>query len=921
MEFRNYFRKDGIPSNVVTGIFEDKNNRIGCISSTGLSFFDGQKFIFYPAPDDKSNISFWNAEPFEPVADVLIGAFDNNLQRTRLMVFNEGTYSAYSEFFPAIDTLDIIDYVNIKEDLDLLLLDRKGRLLSWQFNRLKQISSIRFEFLLQKNGKSLIYSKDNKTFEYSKGKLIAISENRGEVPDDIFLRNFFRKTDFLSLYKKGNLFRLKIPNGRPTDYIIDKEGNAWFAGEKNISRLISTAFESISSEDNLSENIWALAEDKKGHLWFGSLYGDLQEFDGEKLRLRNEYKVHFPHDVCFYKGSRTLSNGDIYFSTNMGVLIWNGISFSRLKGMPHDCQVCCIYEDVSDKSVFFGTSLGVYQLKDGKLKLYPEFTGNRLGVIEGIVREGNGKYWFSGHKGMLLFDGKNPVRVIDSILPATFTYTLDKDSRGGLWITSEEGLFFRDSSSGKFLHGLPAEINRPANSLIMMDSSTLLVGRTTDICIINLDLFYKKDAGYFRIYDKSDGFSGDDCLDNGIIKDKSGRFLILTSNGVVILNPQELKINPYPPRVYITDIEQQTDSLSWLIINEPGLFYELTGELRLNRKQNTLRISFTGISTTNPEKVTYQYRLSGYEEKWSVKSPARKAYYEKLSPGFYTFQVKAFNSDGIGNEEPVSISFRIRPAFWQTLLFRITMFLLIVFVSVVTTWYTMKYIQNKKREQERLQSELTRLHMESVIKQFDPHFTFNVLSSVGSLIMKGEKEAAYDYLLKLSGLLRSVINEGSAMIKPLSEELDFVTKYCEVQKLRFKERFDWNIVVETGVNLQREIPKLTIQIFVENAIRHGIENKRGGGRVDINLSNNGSGLEITVTDTGIGRTAAKNESSAGTGKGIKLVTGLFDQMNVVNKSRAIVEITDLMDNDKKATGTRVKVFIPDVYCFGSAENN
>jgi sensor histidine kinase YesM len=157
------------------------------------------------------------------------------------------------------------------------------------------------------------------------------------------------------------------------------------------------------------------------------------------------------------------------------------------------------------------------------------------------------------------------------------------------------------------------------------------------------------------------------------------------------------------------------------------------------------------------------------------------------------------------------------------------------------------------------------------------------------------------------------------MIKPLSEEVDFVTRYCEVQKLRFKERFDWSIDVDNSVNLQREIPKLTIQIFVENAIKHGIENKRGGGRVDINLLNNGSGLEISVTDTGIGRIAARKENSSGTGNGIRLITGLFDQMNIVNRNRAFVEVTDLTDNDNKAAGTRVKVFIPDDYRFGSAE--
>ena len=164
---------------------------------------------------------------------------------------------------------------------------------------------------------------------------------------------------------------------------------------------------------------------------------------------------------------------------------------------------------------------------------------------------------------------------------------------------------------------------------------------------------------------------GNDCIDNGIIKDKQGRYWILTSDKVVIFEPSNLKINRHPPELQITGFYYQTDSLAWKEIGDVPLYYNVPENIELNRFQNKLQITFTGISTTNPDKVKLQYRLSGLDEKWSDPSDHRSVIYEKLSPGHYIFQVKGMNADGVENTEPLSLKFRILPAFWQTTLFMI----------------------------------------------------------------------------------------------------------------------------------------------------------------------------------------------------------------------------------------------------------
>ncbi|MRR21757.1 hypothetical protein EG830_02105, partial [bacterium] len=202
--------------------------------------------------------------------------------------------------------------------------------------------------------------------------------------------------------------------------------------------------------------------------------------------------------------------------------------------------------------------------------------------------------------------------------------------------------------------------------------------------------------------------------------------------------------------------------------------------------------------------------------------------------------------------------------------------------------------------------------LNSVIKQFDPHFTFNAVTSVGSLIMKGEKEKAYNYFIKLSNLLRSIITDSNLLLKPLEQELEFVTRYCELQKLRFGERFEYIIYVAPDVNLKTPVPKMIIQSFAENALKHGLENKKGQGKMDISISNLDSGVEVTVRDNGIGRAAAARLHTGGAGTGLKNIKGIVDTINKANREKITFSLTDLFEDDRPS-GTEVRVFLPHNY--------
>ncbi|MBW6500891.1 MAG: histidine kinase [Bacteroidales bacterium] len=911
IEFRNYFRKDGLPSNILNKFFEDREKNLWVVSPEGFSKFNGRRFETFPLPDScrLSPVTVFEC----PNDTILFLRSDLFTGKNKLTGFRDGICFDLPGSSSSLDTIDIRYFFFDNYTRKLVILSKSGDLWSGNNNSYIRLSDKKFSGVNLLRDRYIIVGQ-NGEFEFVEGRLSPL--DKGSF--DVYAQMVFNQSgrgNYIDYYSGGKEYNISLPLLNITGSIVDNENNLWIKGEKNIYMLVSTAFSCLTEKEGLAQNIWSIAADRSGHIWFGSLYGDLQEYDGKEFRLRNEYMKSYGSRTFFYKGSRTMSDGTIWFSTNTGVLIRDGNSFTRLKDIPDNRQICIIYEDPVDKSVLIGSDSGLYHIKNREVFTYPQFNGEDAGVVEGIIRDDNGVYWLSGEKGLTLFDGTNFKNVTDTIIPGIYTFTLVKDPRGGIWITSEEGLFFHHKTTEKFRQVLPASLNKPANSLIMIDTTHVLVGRVTDLCLIDLQKFYNNDLDYFRIYDKSDGFMGNDCLDNGIIRDINGFFWILTSDRVVMLDPEKLKQNLSPPKLHFTGIECRTDSLTWEPVAGPDLFYGRQKSIRIRHDQNTIRFSFTGISMTNPEKVTYQWRLAGYEEKWTDKSRDRSVVYEKLPPGNYTFYIKAFNADGIHTPDPVTMGFRVVPAFWQKTGFRVIFAMLVILLISWLVWLIMKRYNKKRAEEEQFKSQMARLQMNAVIRQFDPHFTFNVISSVGSLILKGEKEAAYDCVLKLSNLLRSILSDGSLIIKPLSEELDFVRKYLELQKLRFRERFDYSISVDGNVDLKRNLPKMTIQTFVDNAVKHGIVNRKEGGMVHVKLEDRGEGILITVTDNGPGRAVVDENKFSGTGQGLGMITSLFEFMDKFNVHRSSIEISDINDDGPDPAGTEVRVYIPDDYQF------
>ncbi|HSO78505.1 MAG TPA: triple tyrosine motif-containing protein, partial [Bacteroidales bacterium] len=492
---------------------------------------------------------------------------------------------------------------------------------------------------------------------------------------------------------------------------LDRENVLWILTDNYLYRLLSKAFRSYNYDDGLIEEPWALAADTSRGLLIGSVTNGLQYFNGKTFSQMHGFENLFPPAVAFYRGSITLSTGDVWLSTNTGVLIWNGTRFSKLKGLRENVQICSIYEDPEDRRIFIGTDIGMFISDGDSIRFLPEMSVPDMGVAEGFARTDNGNHWLAGHYGLRVFDGKTFTAVSDVNGPTEFVWGLVKDYMGNIWAAGGEGVFISSPDSLTTGPALPQKDNLPAHVIRDMGDGKLIIGRMTDVCIIDLEEYYAGNPEYYHILGRSHGFTGNDCQDNGIVRSSDGKWWILTSDGLISFDPGKLVKNETPPLSYITSVERLDNSQVWSRITEvdSSLFYSKSSILTLKKRVNALRINFTAISTTNPPGVTFNYRLQGYNNNWVNGTKERSATYDRLGPGRYVFELIAFNDDGVGTEEPVILPITVYPTFMQTLAVKISLTLLMIGLIVLLTVQVRRRITENRIRAARNQAESYRL--------------------------------------------------------------------------------------------------------------------------------------------------------------------------------------------------------------------
>ena len=207
-----------------------------------------------------------------------------------------------------------------------------------------------------------------------------------------------------------------------------------------------------------------------------------------------------------------------------------------------------------------------------------------------------------------------------------------------------------------------------------------------------------------------------------------------------------------------------------------------------------------------------------------------------------------------------------------------------------------------------MKQQITRTEIMALRAQMNPHFIFNCINSIDSLIQSNDKYQATVYLNKFARLIRNILDSSKHETITLARDLETLQLYIDLERFRNEDRFEVGIHFdERLLEEDYHVPPLIVQPYVENAIVHGLRNRPGNeGKLTIGISREEEYLVYRIEDNGVGRAAAASRSPHHS-YGMEMSRDRVNLFNRENREGTIpVLITDLV-KDGKPAGTRVQV--------------
>ncbi len=272
-------------------------------------------------------------------------------------------------------------------------------------------------------------------------------------------------------------------------------------------------------------------------------------------------------------------------------------------------------------------------------------------------------YWIATHgaglKRLSVKDGKIISYTRANGMTTDYIYQFFEDQQGHFWLMSNSGIL-RIEKSG-------------LNSFAR--------GKTDNIHCTS----FGRDDGM-----KSSEFHSEFSR-NSALKTGNGELWFLTRRGISIVNPEKIRVNKIPPPVVIEEA----------FFNGQRIPGHRDAAAKPFKGSGDISFYFTAPSFLSPEKIRFKYRLEGFDNQWVFLPPGkeREAHYKNLGPGTYTFTVTACNAEGVWNQTGNSLRFTLKPFFYQTLLFKITLLLLFAVLIAGAIFIYKRYFVGKKKEE------------------------------------------------------------------------------------------------------------------------------------------------------------------------------------------------------------------------------
>lgn len=611
----------------------------------------------------------------------------------------------------------------------------------------------------------------------------------------------------LILLEEGH-HRAVIPNdnGHIQDFFLDPEGNLWIACEVHglLSTFLGLDFLTLSSS-----KIYALYAGDPGHIYY-SIDQGLYQFDIYK----QESELIFPTSAYPVISIEQDKKGNLWLGT-FGAGLY-GLN-SNLKTIAH----YTIKQGMSDNNVFsmirMGDSLWCATLgglscvdvhdQMGNAKIYQIIGNNGItfNYVYKIFKDNENHLWLgTDGNGLLKYD----LEKFEGFLSGKTIFAISEDKEGHIWASTDKNEVFHEDPDGFRL--IVPESNHSIRGIIHD-------GKGGMFTLGNRKIFHLDgDGKKVRDYDESLGLEGITPSLNTWVMDENGKLWVGTNNGIIGLETNAVA-QVCKPTLYLKPPKGFTDQGALLT------------DVVLRYDQNHVTFDYFGFWYQAPEIVSYRHMLVGLDTGW-VETHTPRAIYSKLNPGTYTFRVQLGQDGKFDNEISREINFKIDSPFWQKAWFIALGGVLFIGLCVLV----LRLYESGKLKKERLDRERAEFQFEILRSQINPHFLFNSFNTLIDMIESEEKERAALFTEKLSDIFRTVLFYHKQSTIPLREELAIMEEYYRMQKYRFGEGLILRINIDKDKQ-EDHIPPLTLQLLLENAVKHNIVSTQNPLLVEIEL--------------------------------------------------------------------------------------
>lgn len=678
--------------------------------------------------------------------------------------------------------------------------------------------------------------------------------------------------------------RLLFPGKSVSDVMLDREGNHWFSTlQDGIFIVPSTDVWVYTAENSklADTRVKKLAHDADGNLYIGYQNGQLSKLD---LANNNIQTIAFPNsfaDVqCLYMDTTT---SNLFIGQYNSWLV--DIKTMTPRQVSKSTNTKCATK-LPNGRYLLGATVGAYTANlTTEAENVNILRGKRTNAV--FFDKRHNTQWVCYADGLYTYTDTDFAEVIlngQSIFGTAITQTQD----GTIWVSTLHNgvLGIQDNTIEFTLNNNIGLTNGTAKTVAALGNTLWIVGSQSLIT-------FSTETNSFKRFGRFDGLPSMEISD---ISFANNHILLATPKGLVSMPTDLENTNPVAPVISLTSISIQ------------GRDTILTDKYTLPHYQNNLLIRFKGLAFRSRGAFTYQYRLTGLSNDWiTTTSASNFARYPSLPPGNYTFEVIAVNEDGIPSASPAIVSITILRPFWMQWWFYTLCGLTIV--AVVSAGFTYRIRNLRKRNQ--LEMRMANSQLAALKSQMNPHFMFNALNSIQDLVLQQDTDNAQLYLGKFAELTRKVLQASGKEFISLNTEVEILTLYLDLEKLRFGDDFRYEVTLDEHNDIEdARIPSMLLQPFVENALKHGLLHKQGNKLLTISFGTEGNLLVCQVIDNGVGR-AASTAINARKRKHSSFATeATMDRLKLLNDYYhlgAQLEITDLEQ------GTAVKITLPKEY--------